>query len=588
MELAQARKVRIVPRTGGRALADALVAQGIDHVFAVPGESYLDVLDGLYEVRQKLKLVTCRFEAGATNMAEAYGKLKGRPAAAMVTRGPGACHGAIGVHIAMQDSTPLLLFVGQIPLADAGRDAFQEVDYRRMFAPLAKWVTQIDQAKRIPEVVAHAVDVAVSGRPGPVVIALSEEMQRDMIEVPDLPRATVVSAYPDPAALAQLRAMLSRARKPLAVLGGSGWTEEGRAAIRDFLLGNDLPVAVGFRRQALYDGTADNFAGDLGAGSDPELIAKTREADLILAIGSRLGDAVTQGYTLLDMAGSVPIIQVHPEAGEIGRVFRPALGIVSDLSAFASAVAALEPVQTNWIDWMEEFRSLREAQRAVPNYQGRLNLGTAMRELETLLAPDAVITTDAGNFAGWATRFINFRDGQRFIGPTNGAMGYSVPAAVGAKIVFPDRMVVSMVGDGGFLMTGQEIATAFHHGVAPIVLVFNNQMYGTIRMHQERAYPGRVSGTALTNPDFAKFIEAFGGHGELVSDTAEFAPAFDRAVASGRPAVIELRMNPEQITTRSTIAELRAGKQAKAAPKPKRATAPRHPKPTRSAGKKRA
>ncbi|HXA26320.1 MAG TPA: thiamine pyrophosphate-dependent enzyme [Acetobacteraceae bacterium] len=588
MELAQARKARIVPRTGGRALADALVAQGIDHVFAVPGESYLDVLDGLYEVRQKLKLVTCRFEAGAVNMAEAYGKLKGRPAAAMVTRGPGACHGAIGVHIAMQDSTPLLLFVGQIPLADSGRDAFQEVDYRQMFGPLAKWVTQIDQAKRIPEVVAHAVDVAVSGRPGPVVIALSEEMQKDTIEVPDLPRSTVVPAYPDPAALTQLRSMLFRARKPLAVLGGSSWTDAGRTAIRDFLLGNDLPVTVGFRRQALYDGTADNFVGDLGVGSDPGLIAKVKEADLILAIGSRLGDAVTQGYTLLDMAGSVPIIQVHPEASEIGRVFRPALGIVSDLNAFANAVAALEPVQTNWMDWMEELRSLREAQRAVPNYEGRLNLGTAMQELETLLTPDAVITTDAGNFAGWATRFINFRDGQRYIGPTNGAMGYSVPAAVGAKIVFPDRMVVSMVGDGGFLMTGQEIATAFHHGVAPIVLVFNNQMYGTIRMHQERAYPGRVSGTALTNPDFAKFIEAFGGHGEVVSDTEEFTPAFRRAVESGRPAVIELRMNPEQITTRATIAELRTGKRAQSAAKPKRATASRHPKPARSTGKKRA
>ena len=563
MELAQARKARIVPRTGGRALADALVAQGIDHVFAVPGESYLDVLDGLYDVRQKLKLVTCRFEAGAVHMAEAFGKLKGRPAAAMVTRGPGACHGAIGVHVAMQDSTPLLLFVGQIPHEDSGRDAFQEVDYRQMFAPLAKWVTQIDQAKRIPEVVAHAMDVAVSGRPGPVVIALSEEMQKDMIEMPDLPRATVSPPHPDPAALAQLRSMLGRARRPLAVLGGSCWTEAGRAAIRDFLLGNDIPVTVGFRRQALYDGTLDNFAGDLGVGSDPGLVGKVKEADLVLAIGSRLGDAVTQGYTLLDMAGSVPIVQVHPDASEIGRVFRPALGIVSDLNAFAHAVAALEPVQSNWVRWTEDFRSLREAQRAVPNYEGTLNLGTAMRELESLLDRDAVVTTDAGNFAGWATRFINFRDGQRYIGPTNGAMGYSVPAAIGAKIAYPDRMVVSLVGDGGFLMTGQELATAFHHGVAPIVLVFNNQMYGTIRMHQERAYPGRVSGTGLTNPDFAKFIEAFGGHGEVVSDTAEFSPAFRRAVDSGKPAVIELRMNPEQITTRATIADLRAGKVAK-------------------------
>jgi acetolactate synthase-1/2/3 large subunit len=582
MELAQARKARIVPRTGGRALADALVAQGIDHAFAVPGESYLDVLDGLYDVRQKLKLVTCRFEAGAVNMAEAFGKLTGRPAAAFVTRGPGACHGAIGVHVAMQDSTPMLLFIGQIPHEDAGRDAFQEVDYRRMFSPLAKWVTQIDQAKRIPEIVAHAMDVAVSGRPGPVVIALSEEMQKDMIEVPDLPRATISPPHPDPAALAQLRMMLSRSAKPLAVLGGSCWTDAGRAAIRDFLLGNDVPVTVGFRRQALYDGTLDNFAGDLGVGSDPGLIGKAKEADLILAIGSRLGDAVTQGYTLLDMAGSVPIIQVHPDGSEIGRVFRPALGIVTDLNAFAHAVAALEPVEATWTEWTEELRSLREAQRAVPNYEGTLNLGTAMRELEQLLDPDAIVTTDAGNFAGWATRFINFRDEQRYIGPTNGAMGYSVPAAIGAKIAFPDRMVVSMVGDGGFLMTGQEIATAFHHGVAPIVLVFNNQMYGTIRMHQERAYPGRVSGTGLTNPDFAKFADAFGGHGEVVSDTADFAPAFRRAVESGKPAVIELRMNPDQITTRATIADLRAGKTAKPTAKARRAAPPKHPKPSRA------
>jgi acetolactate synthase I/II/III large subunit len=578
MELAQARKARITPRMGGRILADALVAQGIDHVFSVPGESFLDTLDGLYDVRQKLKLVTCRFEAGAVNMTEAYGKLTGRPAAAMVTRGPGACHGAIGVHIAMQDSTPLLLFVGQIPHEDTGRDAFQEIDYRRMFGSVAKWVTQIDQTSRIPEIVAHAVDVATSGRPGPVVIALSEEMQRETAEVVDLPPVPVTRAHPDPAAFAKLRAMLGKARKPIAVLGGSCWTAAGRGAIRDFLVANDIPVTTGFRRQALYDGTLDNFAGDLGVGSDPGLIAKVKDADLILAIGSRLGDAVTQGYTLLDMAGSVPIVQVHPDGAEIGRVFRPALGIVADLNAFALAAAALEPLHPRWAAWTAELRSLREAQRAVPNYRGTLNLGHAMRDLERLLDADAIVTTDAGNFSGWASRFINFSDGQRYIGPTNGAMGYSVPAAVGAKIVFPNRMVVSLVGDGGFLMTGQEIATAFHHGVAPIVLVFNNQMYGTIRMHQERAHPYRVSGTALTNPDFAKYIEAFGGHGEVVSETAEFAPAFTRAVESGRPAVLELRMNPEQITTRATIADLRAGKPApKPQPKPKRAAARKPP-----------
>ena len=323
-------------------------------------------------------------------------------------------------------------------------------------------------------------------------------------------------------------------------------------------MGQDIPVAVGFRRQALYDGTLPNYVGDLGVGPDPALVAHARDADLILAIGSRLGEAVTQGYTLFDPAGSQAIVHIHQDASEIGRVFRPRLGIAADLNAFAAAAAAL-PAAPGWQDWTATLRATRERGREPPEYGHALNVAAAMRELEGLLTPDAVCTCDAGNFAGWPQRFINFGAGQRFLGPTNGAMGYSVPAAIGAKVAFPDRMVVAFVGDGGFMMTGQEIATAFHHGVAPIVIVFNNQMYGTIRMYQERSYPGRVSGTALTNPDFAKLIEAFGGHGETVTETAQFAPAFRRAVESGRPAVIELVMDPEQITSRATVAQLRAG-----------------------------
>ena len=388
MELAQARKARISARHGGRVLADALVAQGIDHVFEVPGESFLDTLDGLYDQSGKIKLVTCRFEAGAVNMADAFGKLTGRPAAAMVTRGPGACHGAIGVHVAFQDSTPMLLFVGQIPHEDTGRDAFQEVDYRQMFAPLAKWVTQIDHAKRIPEVVAHAVDVATSGRPGPVVIALSEEMQKDQVVGPRSAARQSYSRVPRPrsaganASLAGEGEEADRHRRRLML-------DRLRAARRctSFFWRNNVPVTVGFRRQAHYDGNQINFAGDLGVGSDPGLIAKFKEADLILAIGSRLGDAVTQGFTLLDMAGSVPIVQVLPDGAEIGRVFRTALGIVSDLNMFAIAAAGLEPVKPSWAKWTQELRSLREAQRAVPNYRGPLNLGTVMRELETMLTP---------------------------------------------------------------------------------------------------------------------------------------------------------------------------------------------------------
>ena len=551
------------------------MAQGIDHVFCVPGESYLDVLDGLYAVHESLRLITCRFEAGAVNAAEAYGKLHGRCAAAMVTRGPGACHGSIGVHIAQQDSTPMLLFVGQIPFAETDRESFQEVDYRRMFGPLAKWVTQIDDASRIPEIIAHAVDVATSGRPGPVVIAISEEMQKEMVEVADIPRAPVALPQPDPAAMQTLAGHLARAKKPLAILGGGGWNPAGRAAIRQFLLAHDLPVAVSFRRQALYDGSLPNYVGDLGVGPDPALIARVQEADLVLAIGTRLGEAVSQGYTLFAQLPDSPLIHVHQEQSEIGRVFRPTLGIVADLNAFATAAAAL-PAEGGTRDWTAELRAIREAGRTAPEQAEGLNVGAVMRELEGLLTPDAICTCDAGNFAGWPQRFINFSEDQRFFGPTNGAMGYSVPAAVGLKIANPDRMVVSFVGDGGFMMTGQEIATAFHHGVAPIVLVFNNQMYGTIRMYQERSYPGRVSGTALTNPDFARLIEAFGGHGETVATTAEFAPAFRRAIASGRPALIELVVDPEQITTRATITQLRAGSGVvKPAAKPKRPIADR-------------
>jgi acetolactate synthase-1/2/3 large subunit len=585
MDLAKPRGVKRGPRIGGHVLADALVAQGVTHAFAVPGESYLDVLDGLYAVRDRVQLITCRFEAGAVHMAEAVGKLTGRPAAAFVTRGPGACHAAIGVHVAMQDSTPLLLFVGQIPFEETDRESFQEVDYRRMFQPLAKWVTQIDDAARIPELVAHAMDVATTGRPGPVVIALSEEMQRRSVEVADIGPAPVFRPHPDPAALARMMALLAASHRPLALLGG-GWSAAGRAALRDFLVAHQVPVAVTFRRQSLYDGTLENYAGDLGVGSDPALVGKAREADLILAFGTRLGEPVSQGYTLFDFGAAVPIVHVYPEAGEIGRVFRPALGIASDLEAFALELSKLPPVPVRWQEWTRELRAIRLAGYAVPAYPGALNLAAAMRALEAELADDAIMTCDAGNFATWSPRFMHVRDRQAFIGPTNGAMGYGVPAAIGAKIAFPERQVVAFVGDGGFLMTGQEIATAFHHGVAPIVLLFNNSMYGTIRMYQERAFPGRVSGSALTNPDFAKFIEAFGGHGEVVAATDEFVPAFRRAVASGRPAVIELRTDPEQITSRATITELRAAAGMPAA-KPPPPPPPVRPQPgARAAAKK--
>ena len=357
------------PRIGGHILADTLVALGIRHAFAVPGESYLDVLDGLYGVQNRLHLVTCRFEAGAANMAEACGKLTGRPAAAFVTRGPGACHAAIGVHIAMQDSTPMLLFVGQIPFAETDRESFQEVDYRRMFAPLAKWVTQIDDAARIPELVAHAYDVATTGRPGPVVIALSEEMQKATATVADPVPTPLARRLPDPAALARMQAMLAASRRPLAILGGN-WSEAARAALAAYLSARDVPVAVGFRRQSLYDGTQENYVGDLGVGSDPALVSRAREADLVLAFGTRLPEATTQGYTLFDTVGATPIVHVHPDPAEIGRVFRVTLGIPCDLDAFAASLADLPPVAPTWGAWTRELRALRIASYAVPDYPG--------------------------------------------------------------------------------------------------------------------------------------------------------------------------------------------------------------------------
>ncbi|WP_424814592.1 thiamine pyrophosphate-dependent enzyme [Roseococcus sp. YIM B11640] len=554
----------ISERSGGKLLADALVANGATHVFAVPGESYLDLLDGLYSVRNRIELVTCRFEAGAVHMAEAHGKLTGKPGVAIVTRGPGACHASIGVHVAMQDSTPLILLVGQIPIVETDRETFQEVDYRKMFAPLAKWVTQIDDADRIPEIMAHAFDVAVSGRPGPVVIAISEEMQKDLVAVPDIGPAKVLPAHPAPGAIPEMMAMLAKAERPLAIIGGSCWTKEGKAAIRDFVVANDIPTAVSFRRQGLFDGTSKHYAGDLGVGADAQLVKAAKEADLILAFGTRMGEPVSQGYTLLDMAGATPIVQVYPDQAEIGRVYRVALGITSDVNAFALALKGEKVKKPKWGAWRKQVRAAREDQAKAPEYEGPLNLARALQALEKELPKDTIFTTDAGNFATWPTRFMHVREEQDFLGPTNGAMGYGVPAAIGAAITNPDRTVVCFVGDGGFMMTGQEIATAFHHGAAPIVMVFNNSMYGTIRMYQERVYPERVSGTLLTNPDFTRFIEAFGGHGELVVATDELVPAFKRAKASGKPAIIEVRINPEQVTNRATIAELRAqGRQAK-------------------------
>ncbi|UEM18635.1 thiamine pyrophosphate-binding protein [Skermanella mucosa] len=546
------------PRSGGQILVDSLRVHGTDRAFCVAGESYLDVLDAFHDAPD-IDLVTCRQEGGAANMAEAAGKLTGRPGICFVTRGPGACNASIGVHTAMQDSTPMILFVGQVARDQAEREAFQEIDYRRMFSPVAKWAAQIDDAARIPEFVSRAFHVATSGRPGPVVLALPEDMLRDRVAVPPTGRYTEVQAHPGADDLARVADLLAASERPLVLVGGSGWTDKACADLKRFAEASRLPVCSSFRRQDVLDNTSPSWIGDLGTGPNPKLLARVRESDLLLVIGARLGEMTTQGYELIDLPETrQTLVHVHASAEELGRVFRPDLPIQSGPAAFAAALARLEPVKSDrWRAWAEAGRrDFLEWLKPAP-YDGALDLGAVSVWLRDRLPADAIVTIDAGNFSGWAQRFLTYRRPGRQLGPTSGAMGYSVPAAVAAKLVHPERMVVSYVGDGGFMMTGQELATAMHTGSAPIILVFNNGMFGTIRMHQEKNYPGRVSATALTNPDFAALAQSYGAFGAAVERTEDFAPAFEAAVASGKAAVIELRMDPEVISTRTTLSALR-------------------------------
>jgi acetolactate synthase I/II/III large subunit len=550
------------PRSGGQILVDSLRVHGADLAFCVAGESYLDVLDAFHDASD-IKLITCRHEGGAANMAEAAGKLTGRPGICFVTRGPGACNASIGVHTAMQDSTPMILFVGQVARDQAEREAFQEIDYRRMFSPVAKWAAQIDDAARIPEFISRAFHVATSGRPGPVVLALPEDMLRDHVSVPATGRYTEVQAHPGMADLKRTAELLSLSDRPLIIAGGSGWTDTACEDLRRFAEANNIPVCSSFRRQDVVNNDSPAWIGDLGTGPNPKLLARVREADLLLVIGARLGEMTTQGYELIDLPETrQTLIHVHASAEELGRVFRPDLPIQAGSTAFAAALASLPTFHDlrsdRWREWMEAGRRDFVEWLEPAAYGGALDLGAISVWLRDRLPADSIVTIDAGNFSGWAQRFLKYGRPGRQLGPTSGAMGYSVPAAVAAKIVHPDRLVVSFVGDGGFQMTGQELATAMHTGAAPIILVFNNGIFGTIRMHQEKRYPGRVSATDLTNPDFAALARSYGAFGAAVERTADFAPVFEQAVTSGLPAVIELRMDPEVITTRTTLSALRA------------------------------
>jgi acetolactate synthase-1/2/3 large subunit len=546
-------------RSGGRILVDQLRIHGVDTAFCVPGESYLDVLNAFYDERERMKMIVCRQEGGAAFMAEAYGKLTGRPGICLVTRGPGATNASIGVHTAYQDSTPMILFIGQVGSDVVEREAFQEMDYRRMFGQMAKWVAQIDRADRIPELISHAFHVAVSGRPGPVVLSLPEDMLVSQAVAADARPYVRNKAHAGAADLDKMRELLSEAQKPLVILGGGDWSAAACDDIKAFIEANNLPATCSFRRQDLLDNRHPNYCGDVGIGINPPLGERVRGADLILTIGARLGEMTSGGYNLFSIPRPVQrMVHVHPSADELGRVYQAELMINAGMAEFAKAAAALPAVDSSrWRDWTHRAREDYEKNLKHGTMPGALDLGEVMAFLRKRLPANSILTNGAGNYSGWVQRFYQYTGFRTQLAPTNGAMGYGLPAAIAAKVVHPDRVVISFSGDGCFMMNGQELATAAQYDLPVLFIVINNGMYGTIRMHQEREYPARVYATALKNPDFAALAKAYGLFGETLTKTAEFEPAFERALASGKPALLELRIDPEAITTRTSLTAVR-------------------------------
>ncbi len=546
-------------RSGGRVFVDQLKIHGVDTAFCVPGESYLDVIDSLYEHRESIRLIVCRQEGGAAFMAEAYGKCTGKPGICFVTRGPGATNASIGVHTAFQDSSPMILFVGQVSRDIVEREAFQEVDFRRMFGQMTKWVAQIDDAQRIPEYLSHAFHVAVSGRPGPVVLALPEDMLVSEVDVGDAGPYRVVKPSPATDALEQMRGMLESAQRPLVLLGGGDWSTKACDDIRGYIEANNLPVACTFRRQDLIDNRHPNYCGDVGIGLNPLLAKRIEAADLIVAIGPRLGEMTTGGYTMfgIPIPGKA-LIHVHPGIEELGHVYQADLMINSGMSEFARAASVMPPVNSSaWRDWTHQARAEYLKNIEPQASKGQVDLAQVMMELRKQLPADAIVTNGAGNYTGWVHRYWQYGGLRSQLGPTSGAMGYGVPSAVAAKLVFPQRTVASFSGDGCFLMNGQELATAAQYDLKILFLVINNNMYGTIRMHQERDYPARVHGTDLRNPDFAALAKAYGIHGTVVERTDEFPKALANALVQQGPALIEIRTDPEAITTRGSLSAMR-------------------------------
>ncbi|MFO1271139.1 MAG: thiamine pyrophosphate-binding protein [Rubrivivax sp.] len=554
-------------RLAGHALVEALLAQGVDTCFGVPGESFLAVLDGFHEHRDRIRFIACRQEGGAAFMAEAQGKLSGRPGICFVTRGPGASNAAVGLHTAFQDSTPMVLFIGQVAGDQRDREAFQEVDYRQMFGPstlgMAKWAAEVESAERLPEYVARAFHTALQGRPGPVVLALPEDMLTTPTAASVLPRMEPAQAWPAPGALREVRRLLLESQRPVVIAGGSGWDAEAAAALQRFAENWQLPVACGFRFQDTFDNRHPLYAGDVGIGINPKLAARVREADLVIALGVRLGEMTTGGYTLLEAPRPRQrLIHVHAGPEELGRVYAADLLLQSSTASAAKALESLTaPPQLPWGAHTRSAHGDYLANLVAPAV-APLDLAVVMKTLQRLLPEDTVWTNGAGNFSGWLHRYVQYpglqHHGRTQLAPTSGAMGYGVPAAVAAALLQPHRWAVNIAGDGDFLMTGQELATATGYGAKKLIsVVVDNGSYGTIRMHQEREYPGRTSGSDLFNPDFAALARAYGWHAERVESTEAFEAALKEAMAAGRPALLHLRLDTDVITSRTTLAAIR-------------------------------
>ena len=552
-----AREAGAAP-SGGQILVEALRRQGADMAFCVPGESYLDVLDALHDAGDCIRLVTCRQEGGAAFMAEAYGKLTGKPGICFVTRGPGATNASIGIHTAYQDSTPMILFIGQVGSDFIDREAFQEVDYRRMFCPLAKWVSSIDSVERIPEYINKAYQVALSGRPGPVVLALPEDMLTATAAVRHTSAVHVAYPAPPDDDMERLAGLLRQAERPLVILGGSGWTPQARSDMQTFVERAGLPVVTTFRRQDLFDNRHPNYAGYIGLGMGPDLARRVRQADLLIAVGTRLGEMATNGYALIEPAcPGQTLVHIHVSAEELGSLYETALPINAAMPEFCRRLGALAefPAQ-RWELWTRE-GNLEYLNDIKPQEQPfDVDFASIMAWLNNRLPQDSVVTNGAGNYTGWVHRYYQYGPLRIQLAPTNGAMGYGVPAAIAAKLAAPERTVVCFAGDGCYMMNGQELATAVQFEANVVFIVVNNGMYGTIRMHQEMHYPHRPSATRLVNPDFASLARSYGAHGETVTHTAGFGEAFERALASGKPAVIELHTDPRAVTSRRINREM--------------------------------